>query len=62
VKGATSRLLFTVIPKFALWLDEYMEENAMKFPNKKNRPILSDFIEELHRRGINVRHLGYFII
>lgn len=38
-----------------------MEENS-SFPNKKDRPILSDFIEELHRRGINVRHLGYSLI
>lgn len=59
VKDATLRLLHTVIPRFAHGLDTWMEGHSMKFPNKKNRAVLSDIIEDLHRRGINVRHLGY---
>ncbi len=52
VQDATARLLHIIIPKFARWLDDSMMDT------KKNRVVLAGIIEDLHRRGINVRHLG----
>jgi hypothetical protein len=50
VKEATMRLYCEVIPRFAKRLDAIPEDELRNFR----------LIEELHREGINVRHLGMF--